>query len=114
MAAGPWVLEEYQAGPRRPVREFIDGLSKGAQAKVLASLQMLREHGHRLRMPLSRAMGEGLYELRIPHPEGPFRVLYVYAAGRRIILLHAFVKRTQQTPPQELARARRRMRELNE
>ena len=89
MADGPWVLEEYQAGPRKPVREFIDGLSKGAQAKVLASLQMLCEHGHRLRMPLARAMGEGLY-------------------------VHAFVKRTQQTPPQELARARRRIRELNE
>jgi phage-related protein len=83
-------------GGARPVRDFINRLSKPAKARVLAALQMLEEHGHRLQLPHSRALGSGLQELRIAHPEGPFRLIYSDAPGRRIVLLHAFVKRTEE------------------
>ncbi len=108
--AGRWGIDDARtAGGVRPVRRFLDGLSKEAKAKVYAALEMLAEHGNRLMMPRSRALGQGLHELRIAHPEGPFRIIYCFRAGRRIVLLHAFVKRTEQTPAQdlELARARR-------
>jgi phage-related protein len=98
MAAGPrgWQVDDWRgAGGARPVKDFIDRLSKPAKAKVIAALEMLEEHGNRLLLPHSRALGSGLQELRIAHPEGPFRVIYCYLPGRRIVLLHAFVKRTE-------------------
>lgn len=95
-------------GGARPVKEFIDSLSRPAKAKVLAALQMLEERGNRLLLPHSRALGGGLQELRIGHPEGPFRVIYCYLPGRRIMLLHAFVKRTEAIRKSDLDVARAR------
>jgi len=79
-----------------------------ARPRVYAVLTMLEEHGNRLHLPRSRPLGEGLHELRIEHPEGPFRIIYCFEPGRRIVLLHAFVKRTQQTPKEDLNLARTR------
>ena len=112
MAGEPpgWQVDDWRApGGRRPVQEFINGLSKLAKAKVLAALTALEEYGNQLQMPRSRALGGGLHELRIPHPEGPFRVVYCYQPGRKIVLLHAFIKRTEETPRSdlELAEARK-------
>lgn len=98
MAAAPagWQVDDWRsANGARPVREFIDGLSKAARAKVYAAVTMLEEYGNRLQLPHSRALGNGLHELRISHPEGPFRVIYCYRPDRKIVLLHAFVKRTE-------------------
>ena len=92
----------------RPVKEILDDLSQPAKAKVYAALEMLAQEGNRLRMPKSRSLGEGLHELRIPHPEGPFRIIYCFLPDRRILLLHALVKRTQETPQQDLELARHR------
>jgi phage-related protein len=111
MAAGPqgWQVDDWRGpGGARPVRDFINDLSKPAKAKVLAALQMLEEHGHRLQLPHSRALGGGLQELRIGHPEGPFRVIYCYLPGRKIVLLHAFVKRTEAIRKSDLDVARAR------
>ena len=58
--------------------------------------------------PRSRSLGGGLHELRITHPEGPFRLIYGYRPGRRIVLVQAFVKRTEQTPADALRLARDR------
>ena len=104
-----WEVDDYrtpQGG--RPVKEFLDGLSKMARPRVYAVLAMLEEHGNGLRLPRARALGEGLHELRIEHPEGPFRIMYCFEPGHRIVLLHAFVKRTQQTPKADLDLARTR------
>jgi hypothetical protein len=56
MAAGPqgWQIDDWRgAGGARPVKTFIDNLSKPAEAKVIAVLQMLEEHGSRLQLPHS-------------------------------------------------------------
>ena len=105
----PWVVDDYRGpGGARPVRAFLDGLSVAARARIAAALTMLEQEGNRLRLPRSRSLGGGLHELRIAHPEGPFRVIYVYRPGQRIVLVHAFVKRTEQTPPEALRLARER------
>ena len=63
-------------------------------------------------MPHTRAMGDGLFELRIKAAEGIARVFYCTTLRNRIVVLHQFVKKTDRTPRGELAIARRRMKEL--
>jgi phage-related protein len=85
-------------------------------AEVLADyvrlVELLAEFGPHLTMPHSRAMGGGLFELRARGSEVIGRALYCYVVGRRVVVLHAFVKKTQTTARRDLAVARRRMREV--
>jgi phage-related protein len=57
-------------------------------------------------------MGNGLFELRPRGKEGVGRVFYCFVVKKRIVILHAFVKKTQRTPKQELNIARKRMKEV--
>jgi len=65
-------------------------------------------------MPHTRAMGGGLFELRLRATEGIARVLYCTMIGKRIMILHQFTKKTKKTPPKELGIARRRMKEVKD
>lgn len=53
----------------------------------------------------------GLFELRLKSHEGIARVFYCTVVERQIVMLHEFVKKTDKTPPKELALARKRMKE---
>jgi len=75
-------------------------------------VELLMEFGPHLRMPHSRAMGGGLFELRPRGREGIGRVFYCFVIGRRVVILHAFVKKTQETPEQELKIAQKRLEEV--
>ena len=68
--------------------------------------------GPDLGMPHTRAMGECLFELRLKAEEGIARVFYCTMVGKKIVMLHQFIKKTDKTPPRELETARRRMREV--
>ena len=68
--------------------------------------------GPDLGLPYTRAMGEGLFELRLKAAEGVARVFYCTMVGKKIVVLHQFIKKTDKTPPRELETARRRMREV--
>lgn len=72
----------------------------------------MEEHGADLRMPHSRAMGQGLFELRCKGREGIGRVFYCTMIGREIVILHSFIKKTQETPEKELDVARKRLKEI--
>ncbi|HEY7648154.1 MAG TPA: type II toxin-antitoxin system RelE/ParE family toxin [Methylomirabilota bacterium] len=113
MSQAAWTVDDYRTpAGGRPVREFLLKLSEDARATVTAALEMLARRGNELRLPLSRAIGEGLFEIRVRHPEGPFRIMYCFRPGRRVVLLHALVKRTEQTPKGDLDLARARKREI--
>ena len=75
-------------------------------------IELLAEHGPSLRLPHSRAFGEGLFELRPRGRSGIGRAFYCFMLARRIVVLHAFIKKSQQTPERELKLARKRMKEL--
>lgn len=53
-----------------------------------------------------------LWELRITGRDGIARAIYVTAIGRRVVILRVFVKKTQKTPPRELAIARQRAKDM--
>ena len=57
-------------------------------------------------------MGGGLFELRIRGREGIGRVFYGFTIGQRVVILHAFVMKTPDTPELELKMARKRMKEV--
>ena len=87
-------------------------------ADVLADyarlIELLSEHGPSLRLPHSRAFGDGLFELRPRGKSGIGRAFYCFRTGRRVIVLHAFMKKTQQTPDRELKLARKRLKEVQD
>lgn len=70
--------------------------------------------GPDLGMPHTRAMGNGLFELRLKAAEGIARVFYCTLVGRRIVMLHHFIKKSEKTPRNELEKARRRMNEVKD
>ena len=57
-------------------------------------------------------MRSGLFELRLKGAEGIARVFYCTLIGKRIVMLHSFVKKTQRTPKRELELAQSRMKEM--
>jgi phage-related protein len=94
------------------VKAEIEGWPVGILADYARMVELLMEFGPDLRMPHSRAMGGGLFELRPRGREGIGRALYCFVVGKRIVILHAFVKKTQTTPERDLRIARERMKEV--
>lgn len=74
-------------------------------------VELLAEHGPSLRLPHSRAFGDGLFELRLRGRSGIGRAFYCFLIDKRVVVLHAFIKKTQQTPDREMKLARKRMKE---
>jgi len=77
-------------------------------------VELLTEHGPNLRLPHSRALGEGLFELRPRGQSGIGRAFYCFLVGKRVVVVHAFVKKTQQTSDRELKLARKRAKEIRD
>ena len=68
--------------------------------------------GPNLGEPHTKAFGEGLFELRLKGAEGIARVFYCTLVGRRIVMLHSFVKKSDRTPLRERKVAELRMKEI--
>jgi phage-related protein len=107
-----WEIIFYKTPSGQPVvQNFIDALPKIPHAKLLRQIDLLETYGTNLGMPHARAMGNGLLELRV-RGQTDVRVFYAFAKGRRIYLLHGFVKKRQTTPKHELDIARQRKKEV--
>lgn len=97
----------------RRVLDEIESWPVGILADYARLVELLVEFGPVLMMPHSRPLGDGLFELRARGREGIGRALYCFVIGQRVVVLHAFVKKTQATPKADLAVARRRMKEVS-
>ncbi len=75
---------------------------------------LLEEHGPELGMPHSKAMGNGLFELRPKSSDEIGRAFYGYLKERRVVIVHAFIKKTPQTPDKEIQLARKRVKEVQD
>ena len=96
------------------VEQEILALPDGLLARFLKYAERIEVFGPDLGMPHTRAMGRGLFELRLRSGEGIARVLYCAGRERDIVILHQFIKKSQKTPARELETARRRMTEIND
>lgn len=86
----------------------------GLVARFVRYGERMETYGPDLGMPHTRSMGDGLFELRLKAAEGIARVFYCTVVGRRIVVLHQFVKKSEKTPKRELKVARNRMKEIKD
>jgi len=103
-----WEIVYYSEELQREIMEFPAGI----QARYIHLTQRILAFGPNLGMPHSRAIGQGLFELRLKSEEGIGRVFYCNLPGQRVMMLHAFVKKSAKTPAKELKNARDRMKEV--
>ncbi len=105
----PWKIECYlDTRGVNSVEAFIEALPEDERASVRARIDFLAEIGNRAREPLSKGLGNGLFELRVKAS----RIFYCFKPGSRIVLLHGFTKKSQKTPRREMALALKRMEEV--
>ncbi len=90
-----------------PVRELLRKLPLEDRKIIGADIKEV-QFGWPLGMPLVRKMEKDLWEIRIHLERRIFRVLFT-VIGRNMVLLHAFVKKSQETPgpDMEIAKARK-------
>lgn len=94
------------------VETSISALPKTLLARFFALADRIEQHGPNLGEPHTKAMGGGLYEMRLKGAEGIARVFYCAVIDQRVMMLHCFVKKTQKTPAKELETARKRLQEV--
>jgi phage-related protein len=84
------------------------------QARFLRISELLEGFGpHRVGLPHVRPLGGKLWEMRLTGREGIGRAIYTAARNRRLVVLHAFVKKTQKTPRSAINLALKRSKELD-
>lgn len=95
-------------------KETVRSFSVEVRQEVGALLRILQDGGL-LGMPQSKPMKQlasSAFELRVKDRGGIYRVFYVLFDKHRILIPHAFTKKTQKTPLQEIDTAQRRLRRL--
>jgi phage-related protein len=96
------------------VDEELESLEPSFKAKFLHIAEMLENFGpSNVREPYCKPLANKLWEIRMKGPTGIARAIYVTAKGNKIIVLHAFVKKTQKTPTKAIEMALKRLREAN-
>ena len=89
-----------------PAKEFLESLDIKMRAKMLRTVLLLEENGPELREPYSKALDDGIFELRAKVGSDISRVLYFFMIGKKISLTDGFIKKTQKTPHAEIERAK--------
>ena len=108
MPAIDWTVETVSA-----VDAEISALPVALRARLVRLLETVENVGlEALRAPHVRHLEGKLWELRVRAEGGIARGVYVTAAGRRVVVLHVFAKKSRKTPRRALATARERMRQV--
>lgn len=106
----PAAFYELPSG-RVPVREWLKHMSSEDRKIIGEDIKFL-EFGWPVGMPVCRALGSGLWEVRSQITQGRIsRVLFCIHGGR-MVLLHGFVKKTQKTPDGDRDLALKRRKEI--
>ena len=103
-----WRITFYNKKVKLQVLAFPEGLL----ASFLHTAELIEECGPKIGMPFTCSIGAGLFEIRVKGKEGTARALYCCLAGKELVILNAFVKKTQKTPRKQIVLARKRMKEV--
>lgn len=103
-----WTIEFY-----RGVGEDIQHWPTGIKAKFTWIIIMIEKHGpEEIGMPHIKPLGKGLFEIRARGKEGIGRASFCILSSKQILILTAFIKKTQKTPKNEMDLAIKRLKEL--
>lgn len=91
------------------VQEMIGDWPVGIRAYYARLAERMRAFGPNLGMPFTRSMGPGLFEIRARGKEGIGRAFFCTVVERKIVILHAYLKKSQKAPARELEVARKRL-----
>jgi phage-related protein len=94
------------------VQDDILALPDTLAARYVVLTRRMLALGPHLGEPHTKAFGDGLFELRLKGAEGIARVFFCTMIGRKIVMLHSFVKKTNKTPARELDIAQTRLKEF--
>lgn len=101
-----WDIEFY----RNVEKEFAD-LPPKIQARMIRLMELMEKHGANLGEPHTKPLVEELFEIRAKAKEGIGRGIFCYMQGKRIIILHVFIKKDQKIPKKDLELAKERLKE---
>lgn len=106
---GRWTVSFFN----ERVKASLEALPRDMIASFLRISRMIEEHGVQdLHEPYVKHLDGPLWEIRMKGKDGIARAAYVTASGRRVVVVHVFVKKTQKTPRRELEIALKRAKEL--
>ena len=95
------------------VRSELDVLPSEIRARLIRLERLIAQVGlETLREPYVKHLEGKLWEMRVTGRDGIARAIYVTAIGRRVVIVRAFIKKTQQTPRSEIDLALRRAKEI--
>lgn len=103
-----WKVVYYNEKVKAKIRAWPQKLVE----RFLRVVDLVEIEGANLRMPLARAFGNGLFEIRIKSKDGIGRAFFCYATKQEIMILHGFIKKTREIPLKELKLAQARMKEV--
>jgi len=104
-----WTVETLS----RVVDAEIASLPKDIRAAFLRLSERIEAVGlERIGHPHVKHLRGKLWEMRLSGRDGIGRAIYITAVGRRVVIVHAFVKKTQKTPKSALALAEQRAKEI--
>ena len=89
-----------------PVIEYLEKVGKREKAKILKYIEFLRMNNGYLDEPYSKHIKGKIRELRVDFSKNKHRIFYFTFIKKTIILLHAFLKKTQKTPIKEIKKAK--------
>lgn len=94
-----------------PADEFLDNLQLKVRAKVEKWIEKLEEEGPNLPRPFADIVRDKIRELRIVFGSNHHRFLYFFF-GKKIIITHGFLKKTDEIPKKEIEKAERMMQDF--
>lgn len=103
-----WIIEFYRDSKGKElVVEFLDSLPINTRAKMVRLIDLLSKKGVLLKEPYTKKVKGKIREIRAKDKEGAVRVLYF--TGKKFILLHGLIKKTNKTPKGDIEIAEKRM-----
>jgi phage-related protein len=93
-------------------RDVVRGYARDVRVAIGNELRLLQTGEKPVHARPLKTVGRGVWELKISEAEGQFRVVYVVKRNDRIYVLHAFQKKTQQTPQRDIDLAKARFKEI--
>ena len=103
-----YTITYYSEAVQTEILELPDTLG----ARYIVLTRRMTIHGPNLGQPHTKAFGAGLFELRLKGAEGIARVFCCTLVGRRVVMLHSFVKKTEGTPLHARQIAESRLKEV--